>query len=147
MIWELSGSVPKFQANIKNLLNATQVFRLFLFLMLWLHGFLMCFILSKLSFDFFVLKDRMKCSINECVTKYIDQAFIGAVLLMAVFELRSSFQMFYFLKNDHKIIVKCRWRSLDAVSSTMGLWRSPGASSEGKVPEKCWSFYIWRTNK
>ena len=36
------------------------------------------------------------------------QAFIQALLLMPIFEQRLSFLMFYFMKNDHKIIVKYR---------------------------------------
>ena len=39
------------------------------------------------------------------------QAFIQAVLLMSVSEQRLGFQMLHFIENDHKIIVKCRWRS------------------------------------
>ena len=31
------------------------------------------------------------------------QGFIQAVLLMSIFERRLSFQMLYFMKNDHKI--------------------------------------------
>ena len=40
--------------------------------------------------------------------------------------------MFYFMKNDHEIIVKLKWESGYAVRS----WRSPGGGSGGKGPEK-----------
>ena len=37
------------------------------------------------------------------------------------------------LKNDHKIIVKAKWRYLDAADFTTGSWRIPGGSSVGKA--------------
>ena len=74
------------------------------------------------------------------------KALIQAVLL-SVFEQRMSFLMFYFIKNDQKIIAKCRWDSWGVVRSATGSWWSPGGGSGGKDPEKLWSFYIWRSNK
>ena len=44
-------------------------------------------------------------------------------------------------------VVNCSSGSRSAVRSATGLWRSPGEVSWSKTPEKCWSFYIWRTNK
>ena len=55
--------------------------------------------------------------------------------------------MFYFMKNNHKIIVKCRWWSGCVVSSALGSWQSPGGVSGGKTPEKSRPFYIWRANE
>ena len=37
------------------------------------------------------------------------------------FEQRLNFRMFYFMKNDHEIIAKCRWGSGGAVSSAGGV--------------------------
>ena len=39
------------------------------------------------------------------------------------------------------------WGSQGAVISATGSWQSLGENSGGKVPEKYWPFYIWRTNK
>ena len=75
------------------------------------------------------------------------QAFIQALLLMSVFEQRLSFWMFYFMKNDSKIIVKCRWGSGGDISSVVGWWWSPDGGSGGKAPEKFWLFNIWRASK
>ena len=69
-------------------------------------------------------------------------AFLQAVLLMSICEQRLRFQMFYFLKNHHKIIVKCRWRSQSTAISTMGSWWNPGGSSGGKAPRNFWPFYM-----
>ena len=67
------------------------------------------------------------------------QTFIQAVLIIYVFEQRSSFRMFCFMTNDDEVIVKCRWGSGKAVSSAVGSWRSIGGSSRGKGPEKLWA--------
>ena len=75
------------------------------------------------------------------------QGFIQAVLFMSVFEQRLSFQMIYFKKNHHEIVVKCRWGSGGALSSAVSSWPSHGAGSGGKDAEKVWSFYILRANK
>ena len=48
------------------------------------------------------------------------QEFIQEVLVMSIFEQRSSFQMFHFMANTHKITRKCRWGSEGAVSSAVG---------------------------
>ena len=64
------------------------------------------------------------------------QRFIQAVLLMPIFERRLSFRMLYFAKKIHKIILKCRWGSGDAVNSAVGLWQSPDEDSRGKPPRK-----------
>ena len=37
------------------------------------------------------------------------------------------------MKNDHKIIVKCRWAYGSAVSSVVGSWLRPDESSRGKA--------------
>ena len=76
-----------------------------------------------------------------------NQAFIQAVLFMSVFEQRLSLQMIYFKKNNYEIIVKCRWGSGGALTSTVSPWRSLGGGSRGKGSEKVWSFYNWRANK
>ena len=73
------------------------------------------------------------------------QRFIQSVLLMSIFERRLSFRMLYFMKNVHKIILKCRWVSGDAVNSAAGLCQSPGEDSRGKPPGKLWPLYIWCT--
>ena len=75
------------------------------------------------------------------------QRFIQAILLMPILERRLSFGILYFAKNIHKIILKCRWRSGDAVNSAAGLWQGPGEDSRGKPPGKLWLLYIWWTNK
>ena len=75
------------------------------------------------------------------------QGIIQAVLFMSVFEQRLSFQMIYFKKNHHEIIVKCRWGSGGALSSAGSSWRSHELRSRGKDSEKVWSFYILRANK
>ena len=51
---------------------------------------------------------------------------------MSAFEQRLSFRIFYFMENDHKIIVKCRRRSWGVVSSATGSWRSPGGVQKVK---------------
>ena len=51
------------------------------------------------------------------------QAFIQVVLLMSVFQQRLSFQLFYFMTNNHKTIVKCGWESGAAVSSAVASWQ------------------------
>ena len=66
---------------------------------------------------------------------------------MSAFEQISSFRMFCFVTNDHKVIAKCRWGSGGAVSSVVGSWQSFGTSSRGKSHEKFWSFYVWRAKK
>ena len=68
-----------------------------------------------------------------CFFKRFFQTFIQAVLLMPIFEQRSS--LFCFMTNDYEVTVKCRWRSGGAVSSVDGSWRSYGGSSGGKDPE------------
>ena len=73
-----------------------------------------------------------------------NQVFIQEVLLMAVFEQRLSFQMFYFMTKNPEITLKYSWVSGGAVSSAVGSWRSLGGSSGGKGRDKFWSFYIWR---
>ena len=59
---------------------------------------------------------------------------------MSLFEQRLSFQMFYFIKSNPEIIVKCRWGSGGAVSSAVGSWRSLGGCSRSKGPEKFYFF-------
>ena len=66
---------------------------------------------------------------------------------MSVFEQRLTFRMFYFMTNDHQIIVKYRLGSGCAVSSAVGSWRNLCGDSVGKGPENFWSFYIWKANK
>lgn len=66
---------------------------------------------------------------------------------MSTFELRLSFQMFNFMKNNHEITAKCRWGSGYAVSSAAGSWRSHGGVSGGEAPENLLHFYIWRVNE
>ena len=44
--------------------------------------------------------------------------------------------MFYFMKNDHKIIARFRWGSGPVVSSTTGSWQSPGWGSGGNFLKK-----------
>ena len=73
-----------------------------------------------------------------------DQTFIQAVLLISVFEQRSSFWIFCFMTNDHKVIVKYKCGSGGDVSSAVGSWHSLGGSSGGKSSEKFWFFYILR---
>ena len=55
---------------------------------------------------------------------------------MSVFEQKLSFRIFYFMKNDHKIIVKCWWGARGVSSSATGSWGSRGGGSGGKAPEK-----------
>ena len=43
---------------------------------------------------------------------------------MSVLQQRLNFQMFYFMQNDHKTIVKYTWGSAAAVSSAVGSWQS-----------------------
>ena len=50
----------------------------------------------------------------------LHQAFIQALLLISAFEQRLSFLMFYFVKNDLKIIVKCMCEAGVDVSSEAG---------------------------
>ena len=52
---------------------------------------------------------------------------------MPVFEQRLSCQIFCFMTNDQKIIVKCRWGSVGVVSSAIGQLRSPGGVQEVKA--------------
>ena len=59
---------------------------------------------------------------------------------MPILERRLSFQILYFAKNIHKIILKCRWRSGDAVNSAAGLWQGPGEGSRGK-PQENYGFF------
>ena len=63
--------------------------------------------------------------------------FIQVLLLMSVFEQRLSFWMLYFMKNGHKIIMKCRWGSQDDdVSSAVCWWWTSDSGSGEKAPEK-----------
>ena len=55
--------------------------------------------------------------------------------------------MFYFMENNHKVIIKCSWESGYAVSFAAGSWWSPVVGSSGKAPENIWPFYIWRANE
>ena len=72
-------------------------------------------------FDFFIF---------GCAYFALCNGFIQAVLLMSVFERRLSFQMFYFVKNNHMIILKWSWGPGCTVSFTggalvlQGLWWS-----------------------
>ena len=50
----------------------------------------------------------------------LHQAFIQALLLISAFEQRLSFLMFYFVKSDLKIIVKCMREAGVDVSSEAG---------------------------
>ena len=43
--------------------------------------------------------------------------------------------MFYFRKNNHKIVAKCRWGSQSVASSATVLWWRPGGGSGGKAPD------------
>ena len=57
--------------------------------------------------------DLSKITHLQCILwkKITWQTFVQAVLLMSIFEHRLSFEkfrMFYFMKNDHEIIVKYR---------------------------------------
>ena len=54
--------------------------------------------------------------------------------------------MFYFVKNDLKIIVKCMREAGVDVSSEAG-WQSTDGDAEGKAPEKFWSFNILRAKQ
>ena len=72
-----------------------------------------------------------------------DQGFIQAVLLMSVFEIRLSFQMLYFVKDDHKTILKWSWGSGVTVSFAAGPWQSSSGESGGRP---C-PFYVWKVNK
>ena len=53
-------------------------------------------------------------------TLMLHQAFIQTLLLISAFEQRLSFLMFYFVKNDLKIIVKCMREAGVDVSSEAG---------------------------
>ena len=72
-------------------------------------------------FDFFIF---------GCAYFALCNGFIQAVLLMSVFERRLSFQMFYFVKNNHMNILKWSWGPGCTVSFTggalvlQGLWWS-----------------------
>ena len=70
-----------------------------------------------------------------------------AVLLMSAFEQRLSFQTFYFITSDLKIIVKCRWGSGGSTSSAVGSWRSLGRGSGSKISEKLYFFTSRRETK
>ena len=70
-----------------------------------------------------------------------------AVLLMSVFEQRLSFQTFYFITSDLRIIVKCRWGSGGSVSSAFSSWRSLGGDSGSKSSEKLYFFTSGREIK
>ena len=52
---------------------------------------------------------------------------------MSVLEQRLSFQTFYFITSDLRIIVKCRWGSGGSASSAVGSWRSLGGAQGEKV--------------
>ena len=68
-----------------------------------------------------LVNDTKKRIVATEVPKYATfQGFIQVVLLMSVFEQRLSFRMFYFMTNDHEVIVKCRWGSGGAVSFAAG---------------------------
>ena len=67
-----------------------------------------------------------------CQYLYKKQAFIHAVSLMSIFELRSSFQMLQIADG----------RIQSAVSSARGSWQGPGKNSGGKAPKRFWPFYI-----
>ena len=70
-----------------------------------------------------------------------------AVLLMSVFEQRLSFQTFYFITSDLRIIVKCRWGSGGFVSSAVGSWRGLGGGPGSKSSEKLYFFTSGREMK
>ena len=43
--------------------------------------------------------------------------------------------MFYFMKNDHEVIIKCRWKRGN-VSFSVGRWWNLDGGSGGKALEK-----------
>ena len=49
--------------------------------------------------------------------------------------------MLHFMKNDHEIILRCKWGSESAASPAPGPRRSSGEGSGDKSPEN------WRANK
>ena len=46
--------------------------------------------------------------LSKKISSYLSQEPSQAVLLLSILEQRLGFRMFYFMKNDHKIIIKCR---------------------------------------
>ena len=63
--------------------------------------------------------------VNYCKTLFEHmglQAFFEAVIFMSVFGHQLGFQLFYFVINDHKVIMKCRCGSGGVASSTVGSW-------------------------
>ena len=55
---------------------------------------------------------------------------------MSVFEQKLSFRIFYFMKNDHKIIVKCWWGARGVSSSATGSWGAVVGVQEVKPLKK-----------
>ena len=54
--------------------------------------------------------------------------------------------MLYFVKNDHRIVLKSRWGSRGTASFAAGPWRSLSGGLGGNVPEKVEAVYVWRVN-
>ena len=55
--------------------------------------------------------------------------------------------MFYFEKNDHKIIAKCRCGAGGNFLASQQVDSGALMEIQGKAPEQFWSFNIWRTKK
>ena len=49
-----------------------------------------------------------KIQLSEKISRYPPEEFNQEVLQMFILEQRLGFQMFYFMKNDHRIVVKSR---------------------------------------
>ena len=81
-----------------------------------------------------------------CLINVGNPFLVQALWLMTTFE-QLNFWMFYFMKNDHAIIVKCN-RGLGGggggggggVSSAAGWWWRSDGGSGGKAPEKSSAF-------
>ena len=89
---------------------------------------------------------QLMWKLDHFLTFSYDQGFFQAALLMSIFERRLSFQMLYFLKNNHKIVLQWMWGSGSTVSFTTSSWLCPSGCSGDKAPEKCYAFYVWRVN-
>ena len=84
-------------------------------------------------------KNELVCMSKEGWWARLGQEFLQAVLLMFVFERRPIFEMWYFLKNDHETILKCKWVSASAVNFAADSRRSTIAGS-GAKPLKNFDF-------
>ena len=54
---------------------------------------------------------------------------------MPIVEKRLSFQMLYFVKNDHRIILQRRWGSAGTAIFAEGPWLSTNMGSRGKASD------------